>query len=96
MVYCKITLAYLVSELRGVVFCVHACMLSEWWRAKLGRTPLYLSCIGGHVHLIDYLVTRFKADPDQGNKVSTRNLTGVRTRAFVPGLEASHVQFAPV
>ena len=35
-------------------------------------TPIFSAALNGHVDVIEYLVTKCKADPDQPNKVLSR------------------------
>ena len=47
--------------------CVSLCV--KWYPIKCGCTPLWDAACGGHLKVVEYLVTEAKADPNQPDKV---------------------------
>ena len=41
----------------------------KWYAIKLRRTPLWIAAKGGHLKVVEYLVTEAKADPNLADKV---------------------------
>ena len=41
----------------------------EWCRIKIGRTLVFVAAEGGHLKVVEYLVTVAKVNPNQSDKV---------------------------
>ena len=55
-----------ISDVHNIT---HAFLFAKWYRIKDGRTPLWIAVEGGHVKVVEYLVTEAKVNPNQPDEV---------------------------
>ena len=61
------------SCLTSFSLCVHVCFLfSNRWTVKHKGAPIHAAAVKGHLNVVDYLITKCKADPHQSNEVLSR------------------------
>ena len=55
--------------------CVSLCV--KWYPIQSGCTPLWIAACGGHLKVVEYLVTEAKADSNQQDQVLSVTLLNV-------------------